>query len=36
MLQHKQTFVNFAVGSRVGLSYKDLNVTANLGARYVF
>ena len=32
----KQTFVNFAVGSRVGLSYKDLNVTANLGARYVF
>ncbi|OBV29375.1 hypothetical protein BKN38_03790 [Helicobacter sp. CLO-3] len=32
----KQTFVNFALGGRAGLTYKDLNITANLGARYVF
>lgn len=32
----KQMFVNFALGGKAGLSYKDLNLTANLGVRYVF
>lgn len=32
----KKTFINFALGGRAGLTYKDINITANLGARYVF
>ena len=36
VLLGKQTFINFALGSKIGLSYKDINLTANLGVRYVF
>ena len=36
VLLGKQTFINFALGGKAGLSYKDLNLTANLGVRYVF
>ncbi|MBR2494603.1 autotransporter outer membrane beta-barrel domain-containing protein, partial [Helicobacter sp.] len=36
VLLGKQTFVNFALGTKIGLSYKDINLTANLGVRYVF
>ena len=36
VLLGKQTFINFALGTKIGLSYKDINLTANLGVRYVF
>ena len=36
VLLGKKTFINFALGGKAGLSYKDLNLTANLGVRYVF
>ncbi|SQB98041.1 hypothetical glycine-rich autotransporter [Helicobacter fennelliae] len=32
----EQFFINFGLGGKVGLSYKDINITGNLGARYVF
>ncbi|MCE3036214.1 vacuolating cytotoxin domain-containing protein [Helicobacter sp. faydin-H20] len=33
---YKQTFINLGLGSKVGVFYKDLGISANAGVRYIF
>lgn len=33
---YKRTFINFGLGSKLGLFYKDIGVSGNIGVRYIF
>lgn len=33
---YKRTFINFGLGSKLGLFYKDIGISGNIGVRYIF
>lgn len=33
---YERTFINFGLGSKLGIFYKDIGISGNLGVRYIF